>query len=79
MTSHASSPSLVARPRREARTQRTRLGQAALLTGITVALVAALGLTLGAFAAFLAVVTLPGPLVLLWMSADVFRADELER
>jgi hypothetical protein len=79
MSSHAATPAVIARPRREAPRQVTRTGQAAILTGITLALVVAIGLTFGAMGVALVVVTLPVPLLLLWLSADVFRADEIEK
>lgn len=56
--------------------QDTRYGQAAILTMIAVAVVAGLGATLGTMAIFLSAITLPVPLVLLWLAADVRSAGD---
>jgi hypothetical protein len=56
----------------------SRSGQAAILTGGTLLLLTGLGLTLGPMAVVLSAITLPVPLTLLWLAADVYRSDEHE-
>jgi hypothetical protein len=50
--------------------------QAAVLTACAAAIGIAFGLTLGPTAVLLYVLTLPVPMLLLWLSADVRRSDE---
>jgi hypothetical protein len=56
--------------------QRSRYAQAAVLTAFALAMVLALSLAFGPMAFVLSAIGLPVPLVLLWASADVLRADE---
>jgi hypothetical protein len=58
------------------RAKRTRAGQAFGLTAAVIVLLLGVGGMLGTTAAFLAAITMPVPLVLLWLSTDVYRADE---
>ncbi len=55
---------------------RSRSGQAFLLTLAAGGIVAAMGLALGSGAVVATALTLPVALFLLWLSADVYRADE---
>jgi hypothetical protein len=56
--------------------QRARAGQAALLTALSISMSIGLGLSLGTTAFVLSAIALPLPLAVLWLSADVLRADE---
>ena len=53
-----------------------RKAQASIMTVVAIAVVAAIGAMFGTIAFIMAVLPLPVPLLLLWLSADVFRADE---
>jgi hypothetical protein len=55
---------------------RARIGLSTVLTVAAVAIAALLAATLGPVALLLAALPLPVPLALLWLSADVVRADE---
>ena len=56
--------------------QSKRTGQAVVLTAVTMAFLTVVGFTFGMEAVVLSGVTLPVPLLLLWISTDVRRADE---
>ena len=58
------------------RIQRNRVMQAAVLTAVVTAFLLTIGGTFGIAALALSAITLPVPLTLLWLSADVLRADE---
>lgn len=55
---------------------RGRVRIAVALTGLTLAIALALGIAFGATGIVLFALPLPVPLTLLWLSADVLRADE---
>lgn len=57
--------------------QRARRAQAAVLSGVAIAIVGAVGALLGPVAFIYAAVALPVPLMVLWLASDVLRADEL--
>lgn len=56
---------------------RTRLQLAAVLTAIAMATGVVMALVFGPIAITFVVLSLPVPLALLWLSADVVRMDEL--
>lgn len=56
--------------------QRERVMQAVVLTAVVTAFAVTIGVTFGVAALGISVITLPVPLTLLWLSADVLRADE---
>ena len=56
----------------------SRSGQAAILTGGTLLFLTVLGFALGPLAVVLSAITLPVPLLLLWLATDVHRSDERE-
>jgi hypothetical protein len=56
--------------------QQNRKTQAAVMTAVAGVIVLGIGATLGPMAVVLSVITMPIPLLLLWLSSDVFRADE---
>lgn len=58
---------------------RERTTAATILTFGTVLFVAAIAIPLGAVPAVLSALTLPLPLVVLWLSSDVLRSDERGR
>jgi hypothetical protein len=58
--------------------QHARVRQAVVLTSILLALLVVIDLALGPALMGLALVTMPVPLILLWLSADVVRSDELD-
>jgi uncharacterized membrane protein len=55
---------------------RGRMGMAAALTALAVAIGVVFGVVWGTLGVALFALTLPVPLTLLWLSADVVRADE---
>ncbi len=57
--------------------QSARKAQAMILTAMALAVVAAIGATVGRLGLVFAAISLPLPLFFLWLSADVFRADEV--
>ena len=56
--------------------RRSRASLSAALTGCAVAIGALLAALFGAEALALFAIALPVPLVLLWLSSDVYRSDE---
>jgi hypothetical protein len=56
--------------------QGARTAQAAVLTAVMMVFLAGIGFTVGKEALVLCSLTMPVALLLLWLSADVTRADE---
>lgn len=77
MQARAISPSTASSYHRDSGTSSIRGPQAAILTACAAGIGIALGVLLGPLAVLLYGLTMPVPMVLLWLSADVRRADEV--
>ncbi len=56
--------------------QKARRAQAAVLTSIAVATVVAIAVVFGPMGFVLSAITLPLPIMVLWLASDVLRSDE---